>query len=118
MQIFQSNLLFKPNHNGLQDLIFLILSAMIFGRKCDASPLFLIMSLTIVEATEVYLGSPVKKKVSIPGSSVLFASAIVFSYSKSLTYLIPRRIYLAPTSLQKFTVRPSYSEASTFGWSL
>jgi hypothetical protein len=55
------------------------------GKKGEASPPFLIISLTIVEATEVYLGSPVKKIVSIVGSRVRFASAIVFSYSKSLT---------------------------------
>ena len=59
--------------------------ATISGKNGDAFPLFLIISLTIVEATDVYLGSQVKKKVSMPGSRVLFASAIVFSYSKSLT---------------------------------
>ena len=49
------------------------------GKNGEASPPFLIISLTIVDATEVYLGSPVKKIVSIFLSKVLFASAIVFS---------------------------------------
>ena len=62
------------------------------GRNSDASPLFRMMSRTIVDATEVYLGSQVRKKVSIDGSNVLFASAMVFSYSKSLTYRMPRRM--------------------------
>src|SRR6187200_410015 len=55
------------------------------GKKCEASPPFFIISLTIVEATDVYLGSPVRKIVSIDLSRVRLASAIVFSYSKSLT---------------------------------
>ncbi len=53
------------------------------GRKGDASPPFLMISRTMVDATEVYFGSPVRKIVSMEGSIVLFASAIVFSYSKS-----------------------------------
>ena len=50
----------------------------------------------MVTATEVYLGSPVKKMVSICLSRVRLASAIVFSYSKSLTYLMPLKINRAP----------------------
>src|SRR5215204_7140094 len=85
------------------------------GKKCEASPPFFIMSLTIVEATEVYLGSPVRKIVSIDLSRVRLASAIVFSYSKSLTYRIPLKINFALIVLQKFTVKPLYTAPSTFG---
>src|SRR3954464_13332636 len=114
MYIIQRNFLVEPNH----DFICFILSAMTFGRKWDASPLFLMMSLTMVDATDVYFGSPVRKKVSISGSRVRLASAMVFSYSKSLTYLMPRKINFAPICLQKSTVNPSYNDGSTFGWSL
>ncbi|MEY3332895.1 MAG: hypothetical protein RLZZ176_1195 [Cyanobacteriota bacterium] len=66
------------------------------GKKGDASPPFLKISLTMVEATLVYFGSPVRKMVSIFESIVLLASAMVFSYSKSLTYRIPLKINFAP----------------------
>ena len=39
--------------------------ATISGKKGDASPPLRMISRTIVEATEVYLGSPVKNIVSI-----------------------------------------------------
>ena len=61
----------------------------------------------MVEATEVYLGSPVRKMVSIFLSIVRLASAIAFSYSKSLTYLIPLKINQAPIDWQYLIVSPS-----------
>src|SRR5487761_2298706 len=60
--VFQCQMLFKPNtHYSYRFKDRMTAS----GRKGDASPPFFRISRTIVEATEVYLGSPVKKTVSI-----------------------------------------------------
>src|SRR5688572_11073916 len=45
----------------------------ISGRKWLASPLFLMISRTIVDATEVYFGSQVRKTVSMDLSRVRLA---------------------------------------------
>ena len=78
------------------------------GRNLVTSPPYFNTSLTKVDANDVYSGEQVRKIVSMRlEDMLLFISAMAFSYSKSLTYLIPLKTNCAPIDLQQSTVRPS-----------